>query len=91
LRSLSNLDGQPRSVVYFESIIWLRCTEASSRLTVPAHSVILLPVTKTARPYMIFTKPERVLVNAYHRMEGTTSTFNVDSGITFGAPVEKKQ
>jgi hypothetical protein len=86
---VSNLDDEPRTVILSESANHVYCADASRRLTVSAHSTSLIPVAETTQPYLLFTKPERVLVSDYHHMEGTTSTFNVDSGITFGSPVRR--
>jgi hypothetical protein len=88
---LSNLDGEEHRVVLCESTTYTRCTGISTHITVPAYGVALIPTDEKTLPYMIFNKPERVLVNSYIRVEGTTSTFDVQSGISFGTTVPEKK
>jgi hypothetical protein len=85
---LSNLEGKDRTVIACESTNYLRCADVSNRITVPAYGTVSLPVTYRTLPYVIFTKPKRVLVRDYRLIEGSINTFNVESGITFDSTVE---
>jgi hypothetical protein len=87
----SNLDGKPRRVVMCESVTSQFCTGPSSAVTIPAYSVYLIPTSESTLPYILVAKPKNVIVEFYYRVEGTTSTFNVNSGITFGATVDPKK
>jgi hypothetical protein len=88
---LANLEGKPRRVIMCESVASQSCSGASTAITIPAYSTSFIPISETTLPYILFVKPESVIVGHYYPAQGTTSTFNVESGITFRTPVEKKK
>jgi hypothetical protein len=87
---LSNIGSKPGKVLMCQGITIFGCTSTTRQILVSPFSKIVLPLPSEA-DYLHFTKSKEVIIHPYIRIEGTTSTFNVNSGITFGAPIEKKE
>jgi hypothetical protein len=88
--ALSNTSDEPQTARYCGGHLSQKCDTASQAVYLPAFGTVEVPLLETT--YLIFfDKPWGVLAACYQYTEGALSTFNVQSGITFGAPVEKKE
>jgi hypothetical protein len=87
--SVSNIGSEDGALLFCESTdVQLGCTSQTKRIEVPPYTT-KLGEFKSSAPYLIITKSKEVMGNVFRINEGETSTFNVDSGITFGEPVKK--
>jgi hypothetical protein len=59
-------------------------------ITIPAWGNVTTPVQLAHDVNYVVVKPRDVLVARIHRVAGTVSTFGADSGISFGAPVDRQ-
>jgi hypothetical protein len=51
----------------------------------------ILSLNRTACKHYLVLRPKTVIVQAFEKAEGTLSTFNVDSSVSFGATVPEKK
>jgi hypothetical protein len=68
----------------------IRSSRPSHRITVPQFQDVSIPLSVAAPGYLFITRSKQVIVGVYRNVNGAISTFQVDSGITFGKPVPKK-
>jgi hypothetical protein len=91
--NLSNINGKPKTVLMCQSIVLaIGCFNPPERITVPPFGNISMPFPNGGYgySYLLVLKPKDLFVKHYRLQDGITSTFEVDSGVTFGSPVEKK-
>jgi hypothetical protein len=89
---LSNISGEPKIALYCGGLTPDACDTPSRRIAMPPFSSVDVPPLETRLPeYVFFTKPNEVISSCLKIAVGTSSTFDVNSRITFGAPVEKKE
>jgi hypothetical protein len=81
---LSNVSSDPKTVLICEGSLY--CTSPSRRVNLPPFGTIAEHLGVGAALFV--TNPAGVIVGFYHETEGISSMFHVNSGITFGAPVE---
>lgn len=87
---ISNTGSRPGIVLMCIGMTRLSCLTPSQRIPIPPYSDISTPFPDIpVAGYLIFTKPEEVIVGGYHGVEGITSTFNASTSVTFGAPVKQ--
>jgi hypothetical protein len=85
---LSNLSGEPKTVLVCEGI--LSCTSTSRRITLAPFATISEQVATGTSLFV--TKPAGTLLGIYHETdEKILSIFNADSNVTFGATVPEKK
>jgi hypothetical protein len=81
---LTNIGSKPGTVLYCKGMQpMLGCYMRTKEIDVPAHSDVTLNL-RTVSECLFFTKPKEIIVGGYNLIDGTTSTFHVNSGITFG-------
>jgi hypothetical protein len=92
--TLSNIGNATATVLHCEGTdIDAGCnTSATIPTLVTPYATVhgVFPEQPYAR-YVFFTKPKEVIVQGYDYGTGTFNTFNVKSGITFGATVPEKK
>jgi hypothetical protein len=91
--TFSNIGGKPEVLVLCDSLdpIMFGCTTPSERLEVAPFSTLTGPLKpwNMADQYLLITHSPNVAVVIYFTVEGTTSTFNAESSITFGGTVKE--
>jgi hypothetical protein len=87
---LSNIGNKPERVVLCRGTDFYSCSP--EQIVVPAFSNMLLPkrnMWQPREPSFVYIKNKEVIFCQYSPVKGSTSTFDVNSDITFG-PVTKK-
>ena len=87
----SNIGDRPGTVLVCKGTdMRLGCNSPSKRITVPPYQDVSIPLSVAAPGYLFVTKSKDVIVGVYRNVSGAISTFQVNSDITFGTPVPKK-
>lgn len=90
---MANITGKPETLLICQSVVLdLGCLYSPERITVPAFTSMSMPFPYGGYgySYLLVMKPKELFVGNYHIGDAITSTFEVESGVTFGLPVEKK-
>ncbi|HEY6373065.1 MAG TPA: hypothetical protein VIX37_20985 [Candidatus Sulfotelmatobacter sp.] len=91
--NLPNINGKPETILMCQSIVLaIGCFDPPRRITIPPFATLSMPFPDGGYgyQYLLVMKPKDLFAQEYHTENGVTSTFEVDSGVTFGSPVEKK-
>ena len=88
---LTNIGGKNATVLMCESADpQYGCSAQTTTLTLPPFGNDSYSLAAAVFHYLLFAKPKDVFVEGYQVGVGDVSTFEVNSGVTFGDPTEKK-